>query len=204
MRSIGIVVAVAVVVIGCDEIVNELLASVDIPADSYSVAEGRSWEIPLDVSGCDGPPESCVTWHSDNGCVVSFADGGLPATAVHFGTAVVHVEGTGSVIDKSDHAEVTVTPQTPARIDLAGPFTSPAPGQSRVLAVKLFDASNHELHRPATFTTRDTTVAVVQGVDPGCGGMWPDAVQIRAVRSGSTFVFARFDNLVDSVSITVQ
>ena len=202
MRSFGTVVLVAVILSGCSEIVNALLgtASVDIPADSYSVAEGRIWDVPVDISGCNGPPDECVSWNSDNGCVVSFGSGST-ATAVHFGTTVVRVSGDSG---GSDHATVTVTEQTPMRLDLVGRVFPLDPGATGVLSVKLFDASNHELHRPLTFTTADSTVLVVSGVDPGCGHLWPDGVQIRGVRVGSTFVFARFDNLVDSVSIRVQ
>ena len=122
-------------------------------------------------------------------------------TAVHFGTARVDVQAVG--VNLSDHTVVTVTQQTPVRLQLAERLLPLAPGLTGGLAVKLFDASDHELHRPATFTSADTTLVVVQGVDPGCGGLWPDGVQIRGVRAGSTFVFARFDNLVDSSSVTV-
>jgi hypothetical protein len=201
MRSFSTVIVVAVVLSGCAEILAALGVTVlDIPADSYSVAEGRTWQIPLNITGCDGSPDSCVTWHSDDGCVVSFGTGGT-ATAVHFGTAVVHVEAND--VSLSDQAAVTVTPQSPARIQLGERFLPIAQGATGLFSVKLFDASDHELHRPATFTSADTTVAVIQGVDPGCGGLWPDGVNVRGVRPGSTFIFARFDNLTDSVSVTV-
>ena len=200
MRSLGAVIVVAVVVLGCSEVLGALgFTVVDIPADSLSVAEGRTWQIPVIVSGCDGP-ECVVTWRSDNECVVSFGTGAT-ATAVHFGTARVDVEAVGVTL--SDHAAVTVTQQTPVRLQLAERLLPLAPGLTGGLAVKLFDASDHELHRPATFTSADTTLVVVQGVDPGCGGLWPDGVRIRGVRAGSTFVFARFENLVDSSSVTV-
>ncbi|SRR6266513_516432 len=203
MRSLGIVIVVAVVLSGCREVLGALgVTLVDIPADSYSVVEGRTWQIPLSITGCDSLPDDCVTWHSDNECVVSFVTGAT-ATSVHFGTARVDVEAVDGVGSLSDHAVVTVTQQTPVRLQLGERFLPLAPGVTAVLAVKLFDASDHELHRPTTFTAADTTVVVVQGVDPGCNGLWPDGVRIRGVRAGSTFVFARFDNLVDSSSITV-
>jgi hypothetical protein len=202
MRSLGTVIVVAVVLSGCREVLAALgVTDVDIPADSYSVAEGRTWEIPVNIIGCDSTPDYCVTWHSDNGCVVSFATGAT-ASAVHFGTARVDVEAI-DLGGGDDHAVVTVTQQTPVRLQLAKRFLPVARGSTAVLSVKLFDASDHELHRPAAFTSADTTVIVVQGVDPGCGGMWPDGVQIRGVRTGSTFIFGRFENLVDSVSVTV-
>ena len=200
MRSLGIVIVLAVVVTGCSEILAAFLVTVDIPADSYSVAEGRTWQIPLNISGCD-PSECLVTWRSDNECVVSFGTG-ASATAVHFGTARVDVEAVGGTL--SDHAAVTVTQQTPVRLQLAERLLPLAPGLTGVLWVKLFNASDDELHRPATFTSADPTVVVVQGVDPGCEGLWPDGVQIRGVGAGSTFIFARFDTLVDSSSVTVQ
>jgi len=202
MRSLGAVIVVAVVVIGCSEVLGALgFTVVDIPADSLSVAEGRTWDIPLNISGCDSTlPDDCVTWRTDNECVVRFVSGAT-ATAVHFGTARVDVEAVGVAL--SDHAAVTVTQQTPVRLQLAERLLPLAPGLTGGLAVKLFDASDHELHRPATFTSADTTLVVVQGVDPGCGGLWPDGVRIRGVRAGSTFVFARFENLVDSSSVTV-
>ncbi len=203
MRSLGIVIVLAVVVIGCSEILAAFFVTVDIPADSYSVAEGRTWDVPLNISGCDSTnPDDCVTWHSDHGCVVRFGTGAT-ATAVHFGTARVDVAANGGT--SSDHADVTVTQQTPVRLQLAErllPFPPGTPGV--VLAVTLFDASDYQLRRPATFTSADTTVVVVQGVDPGCEGLWPDGVQIRGVRAGSTFIFAQFDNLKDSSSVTVQ
>ncbi len=201
MRSLGTVIVVDIVVIGCSEVLGALgVTLVDIPADSLSVEEGQTWQIPLNISGCDKPPDDCVTWHSDNECVVSFVTGAT-ATAVHFGTARVDVE---AGVTQSDHAVVSVTQQTPVRLKLAERILPLAPGLTGVLFVTLFDASDHELHRSPTFTTADTTVIVVQGVHPGCGGMWPDGVQIRGVRAGSTFVFARFDNLVDSSAVTVQ
>ena len=202
MRSLSTVIVVAVVLYGCSEILAALgVTDVDIPADSYLVAEGRTWDIPLNISGCDGSPDTCVTWHSDNECVVSFVTGAT-ATAVHFGTARVDVEAVGGTL--SDHAAVTVTEQTPVKLQLAERLLPLAPDLTGRLAVTLFDASDHELHRPATFTSADPTVVVVEGVYPGCGGMWPDGVQIGGVRAGSTFVFARFDNLVDSSAVTVQ
>ena len=202
MRSLGIVIVLAVVVIGCSEILAAFLVSVDIPQDSYTVAEGRTWQVPVNISGCDSQPaDDCVTWHSDNGCVVRFGTGAT-ATTVHFGTARVDVEVDGGT--SSDHADVTVTQQTPVRLQLAERLLPVAHDGTGVLAVRLFDASDHELRRPATFTSADTTVVVVLGVDPGCNGMWPDGVQIGGVRAGSTFVFARFDNLVDSSAVTVQ
>src|SRR2546426_6111770 len=178
MRSLGTVIVVAVVVIGCSEVLAALgVRDVDIPADSYSVQEGRTWDIPLNISGCDGSPDTCVTWHTDNECVVRFVSGAT-ATAVHFGTARVDVEAAGGTL--SDHAAVTVTQQTPVRLQLAERLLPLAPGLMGKLAVTLFVASDHELHRPATFTSADTTLVVVLGVDPGCGGLWPDALQIRA------------------------
>jgi hypothetical protein len=197
MRSFTTVIVAAVVLSGCSELLGFL--EIDIPADSYSVAEGRTWQIPLSITGCEGSPDDCVTWHSDNGCVVSFSGG--TATAVHFGTAVVHVEAVEATM--SDSAVVTVTAQSPVRIRLGGQFLPITPGSTGLLSVKLFDASDHELHRPATFTSADTTVAVIAGVDPGCGGLWPDGANIRGVRQGSAFIFARFESLVDSVSVTV-
>src|SRR5882672_1721261 len=111
MRLLGTVVVVAIVLIGCSEILAALRVSVDIPADSYSVAEGRTWQIPLNISGCDSTlPDDCVTWRSDDGCVVRFVTG-RTATAVHFGTARVDVEAVNGAA--SDHAVVTVTQQTP-------------------------------------------------------------------------------------------
>src|SRR5882724_1961291 len=139
MRSLGIVIVVAVVVIGCSEILAALGPTVDIPADSYSVAEGRTWQIPLNISGCD-PSECLVTWRSDNECVVSFGTG-ASATAVHFGTARVDVEAVRSASTKSDHAVVTVTQQTPVRLQLAERLLPLAPGLTGVLWVKLFNAS---------------------------------------------------------------
>jgi len=202
MRSLGTVIVMAVVLTGCSEILAAFLVSVDIPADSYTVAEGRTWDIPLNISGCDSTvPDNCVTWHSDNGCVVRFGTGAT-ATAVHFGTARVDVEAVNGAA--SDHAAVTVTEQTPVSLQLAERLFPLVLGRTGVLAVTLFDATDHQLRRPATFTSADTTVVVVLGVDPGCGGMWPDGVQIGGVRAGSTFVFARFDNLVDSSAVTVQ
>ena len=202
MRSLGIVIVMAVVLTGCSEILAAFLVSVDIPADSYTVAEGRTWQVPVNISGCDSTvPDNCVTWHSDNGCVVRFASGAT-ATTVHFGTARVDVEVYGG--SSSDHADVTVTEQTPVSLQLAERLFPLVLGRTGVLAVTLFDATDHQLRRPATFTSADTTVVVVLGVDPGCGGMWPDGVQIGGVRAGSTFVFARFDNLVDSSAVTVQ
>src|SRR6266566_3325697 len=66
MRSLGTVIVVAIVVIGCSEVLGALgVTLVDIPADSLSVAEGQTWQIPLNISGCDKPPDDCVTWHSD-------------------------------------------------------------------------------------------------------------------------------------------
>jgi len=202
MRSLGIVIVVAVVLSGCSEILAAFLVTVDIPADTYSVAEGRTWDIPVNISGCDSTnPDDCVTWHSDHGCIVRFGTGAT-ATAVHFGTARVDVAADGGA--SSDHADVTVLQQTPVRLQLAERLLPLAPGLTGILAMKLFDASDHELHRPATFTSADTTLVVVQGVDPGCEGLWPDGVQIRGVRAGSTFIFARFDTLVDSSAVTVQ
>jgi len=202
MRSLGTVIVMAVVLTGCSEILAAFLVSVDIPADSYTVAEGRTWQVPVNISGCDSTvPDNCVTWHSDNGCVVRFASGAT-ATTVHFGTARVDVEVYGG--SSSDHADVTVTEQTPVSLQLAERLFPLVLGRTGVLAVTLFDATDHQLRRPATFTSADTTVVVVLGVDPGCGGMWPDGVQIGGVRAGSTFVFARFDNLVDSSAVTVQ
>src|SRR6266576_2951056 len=117
MRSLGTVIVMAVVLTGCSEILAAFLVSVDIPADSYTVAEGRTWDIPLNISGCDSTvPDNCVTWHSDNGCVVRFGTGAT-ATAVHFGTARVDVEANGGA--SSDHADVTVLPQTPVKLVLA-------------------------------------------------------------------------------------
>ena len=202
MRPFSTVIVLAVVLGGCSEILAQLgIPDFDIPADSYSAAEGRSWEFALSISGCDGPPSDCVTWHSDNGCVVSLTTGGT-ASSVHFGTAVVHVEAVGATGGR-DSAVVTVTQQTPARIQLGERLLPITRGGTDLFSVKLFDASDHELHRPATFTSADTTVAVIAGVDPGCGGLWPDGVQVRGVRPGSTFIFSRFESLVDSVSVTV-
>ncbi len=201
MRSFSTVIVLVVVLSGCSEILAQLgITVVDIPADSYSVAEGRTWQIPVTVGGCEGASEDCVTWDSDDGCVVSFGTGGA-ATAVHFGTAVVHVAADGLTL--SDTAVVTVTQQSPVRLELGERFLPIASGNTGVLSVKLFDASDHELHRPATFTSADTTVAVIEGVDPGCGGLWPDGVNVRGVRHGSAFILARSGNLVDSVSVTV-
>ena len=202
MRSFSTVIVVAVILSGCAEILAALVQDLDIPADSYSVAEGRTLQIPLNFSGCDeASPDSCptITWHSRDGCVVGIGTDGI-ATAVHFGTAEVLAEATASL---RDSAVVTVTQQTPARIELGERFLPIRPGGTGLFSVKLFDASDHELHRPATFTSADTTVAVIAGVDPGCGGLWPDGVNVRGVRPGSTFIFSRFDTLVDSVSVTV-
>lgn len=202
MRSLGIVIVLAVVVMGCSEILAAFLVTVDIPADTYSAAEGRTWDIPVNISGCDSTdPDDCVTWHSDHGCVVRFGTGAT-ATAVHFGTARVDVAANGGT--SSDHADVTVLQQTPVKLELAERLLPLAHNGTGVLALKLFDASDHELRRPATFTSADTTVVVIQGVDPGCEGLWPDGVQIRGVGAGSTFVFARFDTLVDSSAVSVQ
>src|SRR6266487_5757542 len=144
MRSLGIVIVLAVVVIGCSEILAALGVTVDIPVDSYSVAEGRTWQIPLNISGCDSlPAADCVTWHSDNGCVVRFGTGAT-ATAVHFGTARVEVAANGGT--SSDHADVTVTQQTPVQLKLAERLLPLALDGTGVLAVKLFDAYDHELH----------------------------------------------------------
>lgn len=204
MRSFSTVIVVAVVLSGCTEILAQLgLLDIDIPADSYSVAEGRTLQIPVNVSGCDeGSPEGCptVTWHSDDGCVVGIGTEGI-ATGVHFGTAVVHAEGSASL---RDSAVVTVTQQTPARIELGERFLPISRGSTGLFPVTLLDASDRELHRPATFTSADTTVAAIAGVDPGCGGLWPDGVIVRGVRFGTTFIFSRFDTLVDSVSVTVR
>src|SRR6266576_6656766 len=153
MRSLGTVIVMAVVLTGCSEVLAAFLVSVDIPADSYTVAEGRTWDIPLNISGCDSTvPDNCVTWHSDNGCVVRFGTGAT-ATAVHFGTARVDVE---AGVTQSDHAVVSVTQQTPVRLKLAERILPLAPGLTGVLFVTLFDASDHELHRSPTFTTADT------------------------------------------------
>lgn len=203
MRSFCTVIVMAVVLSGCKEVLAALgITTVDIPADSYSVAEGRTWKIPVNVSGCEGPSEDCVTWDSGDGCVVSFGTGGA-ATAVHFGTAVVHAESADGGVSVSDSTVVTVTQQSPARLELGERFLPIASGATAILSVKLFDASDHELHRSATFASADTTVAVIEGVDPGCGGLWPDGVSVRGVRAGSAFIFGRFAGLVDSVSVSV-